>query len=528
MSKLTLKQQLTQLRAQHAELLQQRQAESRERKIRQAEYMSIRADHLMIDIYDELSKQVYSSGGLGESTVLRIISNYISSSDGTKDVAAVRKLVKDRSGIEVVAEFPDATDNEQRYWVRVNLQSEVKAYSLPAESETPLRKARTLDFPALFTENTRRNQLWQKDLRSIAQKAVDTCRHCLENLDTLYYGLNRETTLLMQGYSALNGCWQLGEQKLPYGALTESQIADLAKAMNALISGGEVKLWLARTSHNPVLNASLTRQPHKMIEGAYFDYEEFCKPYDHVTEPLQMVFDQIIQGLEPKDVGAQLALLKPDRKLTYYFDYRSISDPLNYARVKRGLEGHQHQYSFVTTVNQALPAIRVISVAFITNNTACHVGKLELTYDIVDEEAEFVQKQIATEKAIKHIKQHSSRRFARIIVDTIMNDIEKSNLSHLFKANYPERSCYEIQKAKTTVNVAMPEGPEEYEITPSQIQDEEFITRVELSVNRLTDGLILVDIRHSRYKLNFSEAVACAIKPLTLNGYNDLIWSQHP
>ncbi len=521
---MNLKKRAAELRAQNAELIKEKAKKEAAQANENRANLSNWVDDMIQEIYEELEAQIVHGAGLGDSTNLRTLqwSHILNATQPESDAKTVLTLIKERCGLNLVQAFPGSTDAEKKGVLTVNLRGEVKAYDLEKAAEI-----RVLDFSALFAENRRRNQLWKESLNGITQAAIKICRKFLDAMDNKYYGIQDRIELTGDtGRSCFDACLQFDGGQMMYQELTDERLDELETAINAMMSGGEIKFHRTAGSLRHV-GAILLRKPEKVIENPYFDYLEYWKPYDAVTEPLQKIFDEIIAGLTLADPEDQIMALCPMRVLTFDFANRDWKQDFNFARVKRGLTDGKHMQSLLKAVDEAFPAIRVKQLTFVRSNESSLIGKMQLEYEIVNDQDDFVHEQLKTEQAIKFIKSRRMTFIARAIAEVLLDEVEKPGLDCLFRAGYPRRSYYRMELARIELDgkmaghkVNMSKVTNGHDLKTA-VTDEEFFNRVEREVNRLTDGVLLVSLQERRFKLLFDKSIASAEHPMTLWEYDD-------
>lgn len=519
-----LKKQVAKLQAQNAELIKER-AEKEAAKINENRAnLSNWVDNMIQEVYEELKAQIIHGVGLGDSTNLRTLqwSHILNATQPGSDAKTVLALIKERCGLSLVQTFPGSNDTEERDVLTVNLRDEVKVYD-PGKAA----KIQMLDFPALFAENRRRNQLWQESINGIAQAAIEICRKFLDAMDNKYYGIQDRIELTGDtGRSCFDACLQFDGGHMMYQELTDERLDELEAAINAMMSGGEIKFHRTAGCLRRV-GATLVRNPEKVVKNPYFDYLEYWKPYDVVAEPLQKIFDEIIAGLKLTDPEEQIMALCPMRMLTFDFANYGWRQDFNFARVKRGLTNGKHMQSLFKAVNEAIPAIRVKQLTFVKSNKSSLVGKMQLEYEIVNNQDDFVCEQVKTERTIELIKSRKMTFIARAIAEVLLDEIEKPGLDCLFRSGYPRRSYYRMELARIELDgkmaghkINMSKVTNGHDLKTA-VTDEEFFKRVEREINRLTDGVLLVSLQERRFKLLFDKSIASAEHPMTLWEYDD-------
>ncbi len=514
---MNLKKEIVGLREQHNWLTERKAEKAKESAIRDQEYLSRRADELMRDIFKALNEMVDTSAGLGSSVIL---SAGCHSSD---NVPEVRMLVEERCGLKVKWVFPGSADAKTRDMVRIDLHDEVKAYELTTmefEDGAKVQRQTLLDFPALFEENQRLNQIWAQEVDNVAREVIDECKRCLSQMDDKHYGIQNKTKMtnkvVWSWFDSASFAFDSG--RVEYACLTDRQLKKLKQTVDRIISGGEIRFWHDSDSKEKTLWVTLVRQPDKVVEDSYYDYQKFCQKYDVVTDALQEIFDKILADLKLTDPEKQINALAPQRVLYFDFAEYEWQQYFNYGRVANGLAGRGHEQSLIDAVNQKFQAIHVTEMCFSKREKgSMDKGKIEFKYVITEPLDDFIKEQVAAEEMIQHIKARRVTYIARVVAEVLLADVKETGVMRLFENGYPTREYYH-----TELNEISLDGKAlGHSVSLEHVTDEDFIKRVEREVNRLTDGVLMVNIKRRNYKLNFDKSEASAEHPITLDEYTN-------
>lgn len=424
--------------------------------------------------------------------------------------------------------FPDSKDAKTRDLVRIDLCDDVKAYELTTvefEDGAKVQRQTLLDFPALFTKNQRLNQIWAQEVDNVAREVLDQCQKCLSKMDDKHYGIQNETKMTEKvawsWFEAASFAFDGG--RVDYACLTDQQLRELKLVVNKMMSGGEIRFWRNPDGKERTLWVTLVRQPDKVIEYPYYDYQKFCEQYDGVTDTLQEVFDKILAGLKLTDPEKQINALTPQRVLYFDFAEHEWRKSFNYGRVKNGLAGRIHGQSLIDAVNQRFRAIHVTEMCFSKRKKgSMDEGKIEFKYVITEPLDDFIKGQVAAEEMIQHIKARRVNYIAHAVAEVLLADVKETGVMRLFESGYPTREYYH----KELNEISLDGKALGHSVSLGHITDESFIKRVEREVNRVTDGVLIVDIKRRYYKLNFDRSEASAEHPITLDEHNARIWGR--
>ncbi len=518
-------------------------------------HLTFQAQQLVRDMYIDLWKRIFC--GVGVGNVVEFFSPQIVYLDdyGPQDMATVQRLVKELCGIDVWL----SRDQERHRYVTADLNTATaricyvyrrdmarKLKSTPAKSATTTgsevkpaistkvcRVVRTehdvsedssphinvihkLDFPALIQENRRKVILWQEHLDEIAKQLIDKCHVRLEALPRKFYGLDTKQELIdYHGQSLLFGKFKFETLQMCYHDLSNDWRRELLVRANSMIRGGEISI--ERDASNAAQLYIRRCVPSYGTAEPYFDYGKFCAQYDKPSAELCCVFAQLTNNFVLTPDHEQILVLQPERKLHYIFS--SYRDEVDYSMLNRSLKrdppvcGVSVMDGLLQAVRTAFPGIRVdgadsVEMGF---ENICISGQYNreesyLTLSIRFEMAEpveccdFLKRQHAIERKIKHIRTHKLRYLATKVAEIVLDYIEELRETQMSPHAIQKRWFYFAIDARP-LRIALNGDLQSYIVDLTKVKDSAFQGKINAAILEKTDGLISADVRNGSFML---------------------------